>query len=63
MTYFERLAAVVERVARHPYFPGKQATVALCMEDIEGLSMDGLITAEQEDILREILLGKISLAA
>ena len=63
MNYFERLLAVASRVAHHPYFPGKQETVDLCLEDIQGLSLDGRITAEQEDVLREILLGTPSLAA
>jgi hypothetical protein len=63
MGYFERLVAVVERVAHHPNFPGKQQTVALCLEDIEGLSLDGMITAEQEDVLRDVLLGTSSHSA
>ncbi len=63
MGYFERLAAVVERVARHPDFPGKRQTVDLCLEDIEGLAQDGLITVEQEGMLRSILLGRTSRAA
>lgn len=63
MNHFERLVKVVERVAHHPYYPGKQQTVDLCLEDIEGLSLDGLITAEQVDVLREVLLGTSSLAA
>ncbi len=63
MGHFERLVGVVERVAHHPYFPGKQETVDLCLEDIQGLSLDGLITAEQEDVLRDVLLGTSSLAA
>jgi hypothetical protein len=60
MGYFERLSAVVERVANHPDFPGKQETLDLCLEDIEGLSLDGLITPEQQDVLREVLLGATS---
>ena len=63
MSYFERLLATVERVAHHAYFPGKQETVNLYLEDIQGLSLDGLITAEQEDVLRDVLLGTSSLAA
>ncbi len=63
MGHFERLAAVVERVAHHPDFPGKQETVELCLEDIQGLTLDGLITAEQEEVLRNVLLGTSSLVA
>lgn len=63
MAYFERLVTSVERVAHHPYFPGKRQTVELCLEDIEGLSLDGLITVQQQDLLREILLSTSSLAA
>ena len=63
MGHFERLLAVVERVAYHPYFPGKQQTVELCLEDIEDLSLDGLITAEQRRMLSEVLLGSFSHAA
>ena len=63
MAYFERLLASVERVAHHAYFPGKQETVDLYLEDIEGLSLDGLITAEQQGMLREVLLGTSALAA
>ncbi len=63
MDHFERLIKLVERVTHHAYYPGKQETVDLCLEDIEGFSEDGLITAEQEDMLRDLLLGTCSLAA
>ena len=63
MGYYERLAAIVERVAHHPDYPGKQQAVELCLEDIEGLSLGGLITAEQQGVLREVLLGTTSHAA
>jgi hypothetical protein len=56
-TDFERLLAVVERVARHADLPGKQETVDLCLEDIDDLSASGRITDDQADVLRELLLG------
>jgi predicted DNA-binding protein len=62
-TYFERLAAIVSRLARHPYFPAKQEAVELCLEDIEDLSVAGRITAEQAGVLRATLLGSLSRAA
>ena len=62
-TSFERLAANVTRIARHPYFPAKQQAVDLCLEDIDDLSLAGQLTAEQAGILREILLGSLSQAA
>ena len=63
MTYFERLAATAERIARHAYYPGKGEAVGQCIEDIEGLLLSGRITAEQGGMLREILLGAVSHAA
>jgi hypothetical protein len=54
-TDFERLMAVVGRIARHSYFPGKQQAVDLCLEDIEDMSLANRITAEQAGVLREIL--------
>jgi predicted DNA-binding protein len=62
-TYFERLAANVERIARHPSFPARRQAVELCLEDIEDLSLAGRITVEQACALRETLLGSASRAA
>jgi hypothetical protein len=62
-TYFERLAANVSRLARHPHFPAKQEAVDLCLEDIDDLSLAGRITAEQAGVLRETLLGALCRAA
>jgi hypothetical protein len=62
-TYFERLAANVSRLARHPYFPAKQQAVDLCLEDIDDLSITGRITAEQAGVLREILSESLCRAA
>jgi hypothetical protein len=56
-TDFERLVAVVERVARHPDLPGKREAVDLCLEDIRDFSVAGRITDEQANVLRELLLG------
>jgi hypothetical protein len=55
-TYFERLAATVARLARHPHFQAKQRAVDLCLRDIDDLRLAGRITAEQADVLRETLL-------
>ena len=62
-TYFERLAANVERLARHSPFPAKQQAVDLCLEDIDDLSLAGRITAEQAGALRQALLGSLGQAA
>ena len=62
-TYFDRLAANVTRIARHPHFPAKPHAVDLCLQDIEDLSLAGRITAEQAGILRATLLGSSCRAA
>jgi hypothetical protein len=53
---FRRLTAGVVRIARHPDFPGKPEAVSLCLEDIERLTREGRITAEQAGVLHGILL-------
>jgi hypothetical protein len=62
-SYFERLAASAERIARHANYPGKDQAVGHCLEDIEDLVLDGRITAEQRDRLRAVLLSSLSHAA
>jgi hypothetical protein len=62
-TYFERLAANVARVARHPHFPAKQHAVDLCLEEIDDLRLAGRITPEQAGALRTTLLGSHCRAA
>lgn len=62
-SYFSRLVASVTRIAGHAYFPGKDESVDQCLEDIESLAIAGQITAEQRDVLREILHGSFSHAA
>jgi hypothetical protein len=62
-TYFERLAASIMRLARHPYFPAKQQAVDSCLEDIDDLSLAGRITAEQADDLRRTLSDSLVRAA
>jgi hypothetical protein len=62
-TYFERLAANVARLARHPHFPAKPHAVELCLQDIDDLSLAGRITAEQAGVLRGTLLGSTFRAA
>lgn len=62
-TYFERLAANVSRLARHPHFPAKQHAVDLCLEDIDDLRLAGRITAEQAGVLCATLLGSSCRAA
>ena len=54
-SYFEKLVASVERIARHAFFPDKQQAVDLCVEDVEGLIASGRITADQGAILLGIL--------
>ena len=63
MTYFDRLAATAERIARHAFYPGKGEAVGRCIDDIEDLVIAGTITPEQREVLREILLGAVSHAA
>jgi hypothetical protein len=62
-TYFDRLAASAERIARHANYPGKDEAVCHCLEDIDDLVLDERITAEQRDRLRAVLLGSLSHAA
>ena len=62
-TYFERLAANVARIARHPHFPAKSQAVELCLQDIDDLALAGTITAEQAGVLRGTLLGSSCRAA
>jgi hypothetical protein len=62
-TYFERLAANVARLARHPHFPAKPQAVELCLQDIDDLSHTGRITDEQAGALRATLLGSSCRAA
>jgi predicted DNA-binding protein len=56
-SYFERLVASAERIARHSAYPGKQQAVDHCVEDVEDLIASGRITAEQGEILLNILSG------
>jgi hypothetical protein len=56
LTYFERLTASAEMIARHAFYPGKAEAVHQCMEDIEDLLLEGRISPEQGDMLRGILL-------
>lgn len=56
MSYYERLRASAERIARHVAFPGKQDAMEQCLVDLEDLLITGQITAEQRDSLREILI-------
>ena len=62
-TYFERLAANVARLARHPHFSAKPHAVDLCLQDIDDLSLAGRITAEQAGVLRATLLDSSCRAA
>jgi len=56
-SYFERLVASAERIARHAAYPGKQQAVDHCVEDVKDLIALGRITADQGAILLDILLG------
>jgi hypothetical protein len=62
-SYFERLIASVERIARHADYPGKDQAVGQCIEDIDDLAIAERITPEERARLREVLLGAMSHAA
>jgi len=57
---FDRLAAIVERIAHHPEYPDKRQAVEHCIEDVGDLCRSGRITAAQEETLREMLSGGCS---
>ena len=63
MTYFDRLVASTQRIARHSWHPSKERAIDLAVEDIEGLILDGRISGPQGDVLRGILLADHSHAA
>jgi len=62
-SYFDRLIASAERIARHAHYPGKEQAVGHCLEDIDDLMHEERITAEQRDQLRAVLLSAPSHAA
>jgi hypothetical protein len=62
-TYFDRLVASAERIARHAHYPGKEQAVDQCIADIDDLVLAERITAEQRETLRAVLLGALSHAA
>jgi hypothetical protein len=62
-TYFDRLVASAERIARHANYPGKEQAVGQCIADIDDLMLAERITAEQRETLRAVLLGALSHAA
>jgi hypothetical protein len=55
--YFENLAASVQRVAHHAYYPGIDQAIDQCLQDINELLQSGRITAEQFEALRPLLEG------
>jgi hypothetical protein len=63
LSYFERLVASAERIARHANYPGKAQAVGQCIDDIDDLAQAERITAEQRETLRAVLLGARSHAA
>jgi hypothetical protein len=62
-SYFDRLVASAERIARHAHYPGKDQAVGHCLEDIDDLMLEERITAEQGERLRAVLLNALSHAA
>jgi hypothetical protein len=62
-SYFDRLVASAERIARHAHYPGKDQAVGHCLEDIDDLVLEERITPEQRDRLRSVLLSSLSHAA
>jgi hypothetical protein len=53
---FERLEQVVTIIAQHADYPGKQESVAECLEDIEDRWSRGLLSLEQRFVLCAILI-------
>jgi hypothetical protein len=49
---FERLERTINLIAQHIDYPGKQAVVADCLDDIEERWDRGLLTLEQRSRLR-----------
>jgi hypothetical protein len=62
-SYFERLVASAERIARHMDYPGKDQAVDQCLADLDDLACAQRITAEQHERLRAVLRGALSHAA
>jgi hypothetical protein len=56
---FERLEQTVGMIKRHPYYPGKEAVLDECLEDIDERYRVGRLTADQRGRLREILLEPV----
>ncbi len=54
---FERLLEAAGLVARHADFPGKRQVVERCREEVEDLRNSGVISSDQGETLRQILLG------
>jgi hypothetical protein len=63
ITYYNRLVASVERIARHSWYPGMDRAIEDCVSDIEGLVLDGRISEEQGETLRGIFMEANSDAA
>jgi hypothetical protein len=55
--YFERLVALVERIARHAYYPGIDEAIEQCLQDVDDLLISGQISGDQREALRFVLLG------
>ena len=62
-TYFDRLVASAERIARHAGYPGKDQAVEQCLADIDDLLSAGRITNAQGERLRTVLRSALSHAA
>jgi hypothetical protein len=62
-SYFERLVASAERIARHADYPGKDQAIFQCIEDIDELRLAERITAEEAETLRAVLQSELSHAA
>jgi hypothetical protein len=54
---YENLAASVETIARHTYYPGIDQVIEQCLDDIDELLDAGQITPDQREALRLVLLG------
>jgi hypothetical protein len=62
-SYFDRLVASAERIARHAHYPGKDEALGQCLADIDDLVLARRINAEERETLRAVLLGAFSHAA
>ncbi len=54
---FERMIETAELIARHPAYPGKEAVVRQCLDEVQDLRESGRISHCQCEQLQVILEG------